>query len=63
MNRELPAQHKQLAAKERREREEKAKDISLGERIEDMRLAFKGKPHIVVPGQEKKTTGGIILVH
>lgn len=70
MNRELPAKHKMLAAQERREREEKAKDDRLADRIEDMgRPKWAEKPesekqrYIIVPGEEKKSTGGIVLVH
>jgi len=70
MNRELPARHKQLAAQERREREEKSKDQNLIDRIEEMqrpsfaRQQDSGKQrYIIVPGEEKKSTGGIVLVH
>lgn len=70
MNRELPGKHKQLAAQERREREEKAKDARLAERIEDMqRPAFarqqgsEKQRYIIVPGEERKSIGGIVLVN
>jgi hypothetical protein len=70
MNRELPGKHKQLAAQERREREEKAKDARLSERIEDMqRPSFarqqssEKQRYIIVPGEERKSNGGIIRVN
>jgi len=61
LNKELPAKHKLMAAQERRDREEKAKDQRLIDRIDDMRLAYKGQPFVVVPGSERKSQGGIIL--
>lgn len=70
MNRELPAKHKMLAAQERRERDEKAKDDRLADRIEDMgrpkwaeKQESEKQRYIIVPGEEKKSTGGIVLVH
>lgn len=62
MNRELPAKHKVLAAQERREREEKAKEQRQIDIINDLRGPdWANQPHIIVPGSEKKTSGGIVL--
>lgn len=63
MNRELPGKHKQLAAQERRAREEKEKDDRQRAIIENCeRPTWARQPHIIVPGSEKKTTGGIITL-
>lgn len=68
LNKELPSKHKVLAAQERREREERAKDARLGDMIENMQRPSwarqqdsEKKRYIIVPGEEKKTSGGIVL--
>lgn len=50
LNRELPAKHRVLAAQERREREEKAKEQRQIAMINDMqRPDWANQPHIIVP--------------
>jgi hypothetical protein len=48
-NRQLPAEHRVKAAQERRAKEESDKDQRLTDRINDMGLAFEGKPFVTVP--------------
>lgn len=48
-NRNLPAKHKQLAAQERRAKEEAEKEQRMIDRIDDMGLAFGGKTFVTVP--------------
>lgn len=64
MNRELTGKHKQEAARGRREKAQKetnAHQVAIIEELERPRWARE--PHIIVPGAEKKTKGGIILVN
>lgn len=62
LNRELPGRHKQLAAQERREREEKEKDERIRAIIENCeRPSWAKQPHIIVPGSERKSNGGVII--
>lgn len=68
MNRELPGKHKQLAAQERREREEKAKNDRIAAIIENCERPSwarqqdsEKRRYIIVPGSERKSNGGIIL--
>jgi hypothetical protein len=49
LNRELPARIKMEAAKDRREKEEKAKEERLIERINEMEPAFEGKTFVTAP--------------
>ncbi len=54
LNRELPEQIKRTAISERHEREEKAKEERLIERIEDLgRAEFATKPNIIVPDMKE----------
>lgn len=62
LNRDVPAKHKVLAAQERRAKEEAAAKQKRIDMIENMgRPKFTQNPFIIVPGQEKKSTGGIVL--
>lgn len=62
MNKELPARIKMEAARDRREKEEREKENRQIDMIEDMsRPDWAKAPHIIVPGCEKKTSGGIVL--
>jgi hypothetical protein len=49
LNRELPARIRVEAARDRREKEEKAKDQRLIDKIESMAPAFEGKTFVTVP--------------
>jgi len=64
LNKELPARIRYEAAKERREKEEAAKEQRLIDKIDDMAVPkWANQPHIINPGipQEKKTPGGLYL--
>lgn len=63
LNRDVPAKHKVLAAQERREKEEAASKQKRIDMIENMsRPSWAQNPYIIVPGSEKKSTGGVTLV-
>jgi hypothetical protein len=54
LNRELPARHRVLAAQERREREEKAKEERQIQMIEDMqRPEWARNPHVIIPDMKE----------
>lgn len=49
LNKELPLRIRQEAARDRREREDKEKEIRMIDKINDMGLAFDGKTFVTVP--------------
>jgi hypothetical protein len=49
LNRELPARIKVAAAQDRREKEEKAKDQRLIDKLDNMAPAFEGKSFVTIP--------------
>jgi hypothetical protein len=53
LNRDLPARIRQEAARDRREREEKEKEIRMIDKINDMGLAFEGKTFVTVPSAKE----------
>lgn len=64
LNKDLPAKHKILAARERREREEKAIEQRQSDIIRDLEGPnWQRQPHILSPGlsKEQRSSGGIIL--
>src|SRR6266850_2223812 len=64
LNKELPARIKVEAGRDRREKEEREKDERLAAIIENCERpwwAKQDRPHIVVPGSDVKSKGGIVL--